>query len=187
MRQLALRIARALGFDAGHQVVPRLDEGRGALVLQLGGERIDVDAGLGEAGENRLAVAAVRRERLADLAVLGEGLERALRHGVDREGRGERLHIKGVGGFRVLGAGAGPEQALRAGAGVGGALEARRGEQVADRPCRCAGRSRCRADWSARPGPCRLIATSQRLTKSEATEATAGLSPASMRRSTPRR
>ena len=66
----------------------------------------------------------------ADLAVVGEGLERALRHGVDGEGRGERLHIKHVGGFGILGAGAGPKQALRAGAGIGGALEARRGEQL---------------------------------------------------------
>ena len=86
---------------------------------------------LAKLGQHRLAVAAVRRQRLADLAVIAEGLERALRHGVDGEGRGERLHIEDVGGFRVLGAGAGPQQALGAGAGIGGALEARRGEQFA--------------------------------------------------------
>ena len=128
--QLALRIAALLEFDAGHQVVPRLDERRGALVLQPRRQRVDVDARLGEAGQNRLAVAAIRREHRADLAVVGEGLERALRHGVDGEGRGESLHIEDVGGLGILGAGAGPQQALGAGAGVGGALEARRGEQL---------------------------------------------------------
>src|SRR5262249_43251034 len=76
----------ALGLDAGHQIVPGLDEGRRALFLEAGGERIDVDTCLGEAGQNFLAVAAVRREDLSDLAVIGERLERALRHSVDREG-----------------------------------------------------------------------------------------------------
>ncbi len=85
---------------------------------------------LAKVGENRLAVAAIRCQRLADLAVIGEGLQGALGHGVDREGRRERLHIEGVGGFRVLGAGAGPQQALGTGAAVGSALKARRGEQV---------------------------------------------------------
>ena len=95
------------------------------------GERVDVDARLGEAREHRLAIAAVRRQSIADLAVIGEGLERALRHRVDRERRGERLHIEDVGGLRILGAGAGPEQALRPGAGIGGALPARRSQQLA--------------------------------------------------------
>ena len=85
---------------------------------------------LAKLARTALAVAAVRCERVADLAVIGEGLERALRHGVDREGRGQRLHIERVGGLRVLGAGAGPEQALGAGTGIGSALEARRSEQL---------------------------------------------------------
>ncbi len=72
------------------------------FVLQLRGERVDVDTRLGEAGENRLAVAAIRRERLADLAVIGEGFQGALRHGVDREGRGERLHIEASEAFGSL-------------------------------------------------------------------------------------
>src|SRR5260221_1826669 len=120
----------ALGIDAGHQIVPGLDKGRGTLILEPGGQRVDVDTRLGEAGQNRLAVASVRCEYLADLAVVAEGLEGTLRHGVDGEGRGESLHIKGVRGFSVLCAVAGPEKALGAGARIGGALEARRGEQL---------------------------------------------------------
>src|SRR4029077_19846262 len=112
MRLTRLAHSRALAFDAGHQLVPRFDEGSGALVLQPRGERIDVDTRLDEACQNGLAIATVSRQRLADLAVLGESLERAFRHGVDGERRGQGLHIENVGGFRVLGAGAGPEEPL---------------------------------------------------------------------------
>ena len=49
MRSARLAHRGALGLDARHQLVPGLDEGRGALVLEPGGERVDVDAGLGEA------------------------------------------------------------------------------------------------------------------------------------------
>src|SRR5258708_10217341 len=120
-----------LGLDAGHQVVPGFDERRGPLVLEPDGKRVDVDTRLGEAGQNRLAVTSVRCEHVADLAVVAEGLEGALRHGVDRERRGERLHVEDVAGFLVLGAGAGPEQALGPGAGIGSTLEAPRSEQFA--------------------------------------------------------
>src|SRR5690242_12410543 len=113
----------ALGIDSAHQVVPGLHEGRGALVLQAVRESIDVDARLGEASEHRLAVAAISRHHLADLAVFGDGLEGAFRHGVYREGRGERPNIQGVGCLRILGAGARPQQALGARTTVGSALE----------------------------------------------------------------
>ena len=86
---------------------------------------------LAKLGQHRLAVASVRSERRAGLAVVGKGLERALRHGVDGERCGEGVDIERVGGFGVLGAGAGPEKALGPGTGVGGALEARRGKQLA--------------------------------------------------------
>src|SRR5689334_18156429 len=76
----------ALGLDAAYQVLPGRDKGRGAFVLKPGRQRVDVDARLGEAGQHRLAVAAVRRERPADRAMIAERLERALRHGVDRKG-----------------------------------------------------------------------------------------------------
>src|SRR5215469_16619920 len=114
----------ALRFDAGHQVVPGLDEGFGAFVLEPGCERVDVDARLGEGGQNHLAITSVHGERSADLTMVAEGLEGALRHGIDGEGRGESLDIEDVGGVRILGAGAREEQALSTGAGVGDALEA---------------------------------------------------------------
>src|ERR1700747_2541955 len=108
----------ALGLDAGHQVIPGLDEGFGTFVLEPGGERVDIDTRLGEARQYCLAIASVRGEGRADLALVGEGLEGALRHGVDGEGRSESLDVEDVGGARILGAGAGPQEALGAGAGV---------------------------------------------------------------------
>src|SRR5690348_16597782 len=84
--------SRPLFVDAGHQIIPGFDEGRRALVLEPGGQRVDVDTSLGEAGKYLLAVAAIRREHLTDLAMLVEGMQGAVRDGVDREGRGERFH-----------------------------------------------------------------------------------------------
>jgi hypothetical protein len=63
--------------------------------------------------------------------VVGDGVEGALRHGVDGKRRGESLHVQDVGGFWVLGAGAGKEEALGPSAGIGGPLEARGSEQLA--------------------------------------------------------
>ena len=65
------------------------------------------------------------------LAVVGEGEQGRLRHRVDREGRGEALDVEGVGGVRVLGPGARPEQPLRAGALVHQPLPAVGVEQLA--------------------------------------------------------
>src|SRR4029077_9579270 len=103
---------RALGFDASYQVIPRFHKRRSAFVLQLRRQRIDSDARLCEAGQNHLAVAPIRCEQLTNFAVLGEGLKRSLGHSVDGEGCGERLHIKDIGRFGILGAGARPEEAL---------------------------------------------------------------------------
>src|SRR5262249_44489478 len=72
----------AFSADAGHQVVPRRDEGGGPFVLQPGGQHVDVDSRLGEASRYRLAVASVRWEDLADLAMVPERLECGLRHRV---------------------------------------------------------------------------------------------------------
>ncbi len=78
-----------------------------------GGQGGDVDPGLGELGQDLLGVAAVGREEVGDLAVVGEGVQGRLRHRVDREGRGEGLDVERVGGVGVLGPGASPEQPLR--------------------------------------------------------------------------
>src|SRR5262245_27796204 len=80
-----LREDGALGGDDVHQLVPGLDERLRALVLELGRERVDADTGLGEPGQDLLAVATVGRQDLTELAVLGEGLQSAFGHGVDRE------------------------------------------------------------------------------------------------------
>src|SRR6476661_6204305 len=77
---------RTLGFDTSHQIIPRFDKRRSAFVLQLRRQRIDSDARLSEAGQNSLAVASIRCEQLSNLAVMGEGLERVLRHGVNSKG-----------------------------------------------------------------------------------------------------
>ncbi len=84
-----------------------------------------------ELRQHLLGVAAVGRHRLADLAVVGEGVQGRLGHRVDRERRGEALDVEGVGGVGVLGPGARPEQPLRPRALVHQPLRARRVEQLA--------------------------------------------------------
>src|SRR6185436_19395917 len=51
----------------------------GAVALQLGGQRLEVDADLPEARQHLLGVTAVVRKRSVELAVLGEGEQRLLR------------------------------------------------------------------------------------------------------------
>src|SRR5262249_61933495 len=109
----------------GLKTVQGFAEGRGAFLLESKGESIDVDPRLGKAGQALLAVAAVRCERVADLAVIAEGLECPLRHGVHRERCSKLFHIERVGSLWVLCAGARPEHSLGASAGIGGTLEAR--------------------------------------------------------------
>src|SRR5260370_8912228 len=64
----------ALGDDHLHELVPGLHEGLRSLVLELGGQRVDVDPGLGELGQHVLAVAAVGRQERAAVASTAEGL-----------------------------------------------------------------------------------------------------------------
>ena len=59
--------------DVLDQLVPRCHERVGALLLEARGERVDVDPGLGEAGDDLLGVAAVGRQEVADDAVVAEG------------------------------------------------------------------------------------------------------------------
>src|SRR5581483_11453581 len=119
------------GSDTFHQVVPRLDEGFGALFLELFGERVDVDSGAAELREHLLAIAAVRRQRRADLAVVGERMQSRLGYRVDGEGRGQRLDVEHVGSPGVLGAGTGPEQALGTRAEIVRAEPSRRDQELA--------------------------------------------------------
>ena len=109
-----------------------------------------------------------------------------LRHGVDRVRRGERRDVEDVGGLRVLGAGAGPQEPLRPGPGVGQALKAIANRAGRGRRDRCAWPPRCPAGPGAPRGVLPITALSQRLMNTEATERTLGLRPAAMRRSMPR-
>src|SRR5207245_1887707 len=97
-------------------------------VLEPGREGGDGDSGPGEAGQPVLAVAGVGGQRPAEVAVIGQGVQGALGHGVHRERRGERRDIEDVGRAGILGPRARPEEALRAGAGVVDALPAERTE-----------------------------------------------------------
>ena len=141
---------------------------------------------LSNSGQHLLGVAAVGGHRLADLAVVGEGVQGRLGHRVDRERRGEALDVEDVGGLGVLGPGARPEQPLRAGALVHQPLHALASRAARGRRGRRGSRPRARAGCCSSAGASSLTATSQRLMKIEATEATSGSSPASIRRSIPR-
>src|SRR5215475_4227396 len=124
------------GADDTHQVVPRIDEGLGTFVLKLLRQRMDVDLCLGKPCQFRFAVAPVRGYRRANIVMLGERFQRALRHRVHREWRGQRLDVEDIRCLRILGPGAGPQQALRPRASIVGAHPSRRTEQAELGPVR---------------------------------------------------
>ena len=130
-----------------------------------------------------------RRRRAAgraDLAVVGEGEQGLLGHRVDRVGRGQRVDVQGRPARR------GPwcrcwRRAVAAAGRPAFSSRCQRAERAArDRRGRAARRRRCRAGSCSSAGTRSATATSQRLTNSEATDATFGSSPRSIRRSTPR-
>ena len=170
----------ALVGDHGHQIVPGLDERLRTLVLELGRQSVDIDAGLGELRQDLLAVTAVGWQHCADFAVIGEGFQRRFRHGVYGERRGQSFDVQHVGRFRILGPGAGPEEPLRTRASIESALPTRRIEQPAISLVGALGDGDAELIASG-PGTLPATAASQRLTNIEATDATLGLSPASMR------
>jgi len=72
-----------IGQNKRHQVLPGGGERPHAFALQFGGECSRVDAGACELRQHRFGLPAVRREHALDRAVVGEGLERGARYGVD--------------------------------------------------------------------------------------------------------
>src|SRR5918994_1558296 len=60
----------ALGGDRVEQVLPRCVEGVLALLLEAGGERVGVEPGVVERGQDLLRVASVGRKRVSDLPVV---------------------------------------------------------------------------------------------------------------------
>src|ERR1700720_3187834 len=109
------------GADHAHQVVPGIDEGLGTFILKLLRQRMDVDLCVRKPCQLLFGVAPVRRNGCADIAVVSEGFECALRHRVHRERRGQGLHVEDIRRLRVFGPGAGPQQSLRTRASVVGA------------------------------------------------------------------
>jgi hypothetical protein len=91
----------------------------GSVNLELGGKPRLVHTNLGESDEHFFGLAAVNRQHVIHLAVIGEGEQRLLRHRVDGSWSCERLKVKDIGSLRVFRAGAGPQEALRLRSGSG--------------------------------------------------------------------
>ena len=87
----------------------------------------------GEFREHRFGITPVGRHILSPCRV-GEGEQRLLGHRVDGVRRRQRFDVKRVRSCGILGAGAGPQQALRPRAGGGQFLPARRCQQFAVGP-----------------------------------------------------
>ena len=161
------------------ELLPRVVERLGAFALQLVGERGDVEAGLGEARQHGIAVAAVGGHALADLAVLVERDQRLVRHGVDGERRRQAVDIEGVGLARILGARARPQEPLHARAAVLEALPALGVHELPIGAIDVAADGERRADLllAAPAGTRGLAALSQRDMNTDATEPTLRIEP----------
>jgi hypothetical protein len=122
------------GADPGQQVLPRGSERGRPLALQFACQAADLDAGRGEGGDDLVGVTAVGGQERTDLAVVGEGLQSLVRHGVDGERCDQVGHVQHVRGVGVLGGGRGPQQPLRPGALVGQPLPPRGVQQLAVGP-----------------------------------------------------
>src|SRR6185295_15833304 len=75
-----LRKDCALGRDHRQQFVPRLHERLCALLLKLGGQRIDIDAHVGEFRQDPFGIASVGRQDGVQLAMICESFQGVLRH-----------------------------------------------------------------------------------------------------------
>src|SRR5262249_20673482 len=131
------RLAAALGlercclfFDRGEQRGPGRGEGACSVALELLGEGVGVDAGVGGRGGGSFRGRGVGLQPLVGGSVVGEGEQRLLRDGVDRVRGGQPAEIVGVGKVRVLGRGGCPQYPLRAGARFGERLPALVREQL---------------------------------------------------------
>ena len=82
-------------------------------------ERAKVNACVSEFPKHLFAVAAIGRHSVRDPAMIGEGVQRGVRQGVDRERGGKGFHIKRIRCRGILRSRTAPEEALRAGTGIG--------------------------------------------------------------------
>src|SRR5919197_87685 len=105
-------------LDGAEQLVPGRLELLDALVLEHLDHVVVVDPRRRERGHVRAGVVIVGPDRVAvRSAMVGLGVQRRLRHGVDRAGRDQVVDVHRVGVGRILDAGRRPQRALRASAG----------------------------------------------------------------------
>ena len=105
----------ALRLDRAEQILPGIDEAFGALVLQLPWQARATSMPARVMLTSTCSASPPSRGiAWSTCAVVGERQQRLLRHGVDRVRRRQRADVEHVGGLRILGAGAGEQQALRA-------------------------------------------------------------------------
>ena len=96
------------------QFVPAVDEGLGALPLQLRSKCRNIHTGGGDLMQHPLGVAATGGEPRWHAAVVGVGPQRLLGHCVNGVRGGEVFDVEHVGSFGIFRAGAGEKQPLRA-------------------------------------------------------------------------
>ena len=96
--------------------VPGFYERSSAFVLELRGQSVAVDSGLGELGQNRFAIPPIGRYRRTEFAVIGKGFQRTLWHRVNRKWCDQLLDVEDVGGFGIFGSSAGKQESLWAAA-----------------------------------------------------------------------
>ena len=122
--------------------------------------------------DNVFAVACFCEQWVAQFPVVRESQQRLLRDRVDRAFGAQGLNIQRVRCRRILGARAGPKEALRDGHQRPRASSNGRIRVTRDRLCRHAWQSQCRGGCETGRTIDSSAATSQRLTKSEATDPT---------------
>ena len=107
----------------------------GLQVVTPRGELTWLGDGTGASGGYDLVgVSAVGGQEIPHYPVVGERLQRVVRHGVDGERGGQRVHVQHVRGRGVLDRGRGPQQPLRPGPLVGQPQPAGRVQQRPVRP-----------------------------------------------------
>ncbi len=113
------------------ELVPRLHELVDALLLEGGDDVVVVDAGVGQGLHHGPGVVVVGSDLVADdLAVVLDGQERLLRHGVDGVLDDQVVDVHRVLVVRVLHAGRRPQRALAVGPGRGQLVPAVAGEEL---------------------------------------------------------
>src|SRR5271157_6650115 len=96
----------ALRGDHAQQLIPRGDEGRGALILQPHRKRVEIHAGPRELLQHYLRISAIGAQFVADFAVIRERLESLLGHRIHGQWRDQSFDVEDVGCLWILGTGA---------------------------------------------------------------------------------